>query len=163
MRTLESNTQPPEIQAGCIPLRFSKRKGIQVLIVSTSRSGKWGIPKGGIDPKDGNKDKAGLKRAARREAWEEAGVKGIMADAVTSIVRTRAPVTGEPRILYLYYMNVTKDTNNYPEKGERKKKWVSVDAAYKLIPMLRYTLVTINPLDFLREYEETNENAQSPA
>ena len=61
-------------QAGVIPYRF-EAGALQVLLITSRGSGRWVIPKGGIEK--------GFSpaQAAAREAYEEAGVKGRISDA----------------------------------------------------------------------------------
>ena len=54
-----------------IPLRRCPDEGVQVMLVSSSRGRGYVLPKGEVEKKDKNAD-----RAALREAMEEAGVLG---------------------------------------------------------------------------------------
>ena len=57
------------LQAGCVPVR---RCGdmLEVMLVTSRYTGQWIVPKGTIDPGEA------AAEAARREAEEEAGVRG---------------------------------------------------------------------------------------
>ena len=57
------------IQSGIIPYRL-ERDVLQVLLITTRKTGRWVIPKGNIG-KGHN-----ARQAAEREAHEEAGVRG---------------------------------------------------------------------------------------
>jgi predicted NUDIX family NTP pyrophosphohydrolase len=67
-------TDPILRQAGVIAYRILDGK-VQVLLMTSRDSGRWVIPKGNID--------AGTKpsKAAEKEAYEEAGVKGVIIGA----------------------------------------------------------------------------------
>ena len=60
------------IQTGALPWRLAPKNGIEVLLVTGRRSGRWSIPKGW--PMPGKS----LAEAAEQEAFEEAGVKGTI-------------------------------------------------------------------------------------
>jgi 8-oxo-dGTP pyrophosphatase MutT (NUDIX family) len=57
------------IQSGIIPYRL-ERDVLQVLLITTRKTGRWVIPKGNIG-KGHN-----ARQAAEQEAYEEAGVSG---------------------------------------------------------------------------------------
>ncbi|MBY3125554.1 NUDIX hydrolase [Rhizobium laguerreae] len=59
-------------QAGALCYRRSENGGLEILFVGSRRNGRWGIPKGHVE--DGEASSA----AALREAFEEAGVAGIV-------------------------------------------------------------------------------------
>ena len=79
-----ATTNPILHQAGVIAYRILDGK-VQVLLMTSRDTGRWIIPKGNI--------KAGVTpcRAAEKEAYEEAGVKGPLP------VRTRSGCTPIPR------------------------------------------------------------------
>ncbi|MEX2745609.1 NUDIX hydrolase [Rhizobium mongolense] len=57
-------------QAGAICIRRMRTSRPEVLLVSSRRNGRWGLPKGHIEPNENS------KTTAEREAFEEAGVLG---------------------------------------------------------------------------------------
>ncbi|WP_237361717.1 NUDIX hydrolase [Rhizobium gallicum] len=63
-------------QAGAVCLRRDRKGQIRVLLVGSRRSGRWGLPKGHIEPGENS------RAAAQREAFEEAGVTGLVSDEV---------------------------------------------------------------------------------
>lgn len=107
----------------------------------TSReTGRWIIPKGNID--------AGTTPcvATEREAYEEAGVRGV-ADATPLGFYTyfKRLSSGDLRAatVEVYLFRVTERLKKWPEKGQRRLSWVSADKAIKLVeepgiaPLLR--------------------------
>jgi 8-oxo-dGTP pyrophosphatase MutT (NUDIX family) len=63
-------------QAGALCFRVSSKGEQQVLLVGSHRNGRWGLPKGHIDPGEPSHE------AAAREAYEEAGIRGDISDAI---------------------------------------------------------------------------------
>ncbi|MDU8929854.1 NUDIX hydrolase [Alisedimentitalea sp. MJ-SS2] len=106
-------------------------KNREVLLVTSRDTGRWIIPKGW--PING-KDAAG---AAMQEAWEEAGVKqGQVADeplgsyGYEKELSTGLPVPVETLV---FPVEVSKLKDNYPEAGERRRKWVSPEKAANMV------------------------------
>ena len=60
-------------QIAAVPVRRGSHGEIEVLVISTRGSGRWTVPKGW--PMNGRSD----AEAAAQEAFEEAGVRGIIA------------------------------------------------------------------------------------
>jgi 8-oxo-dGTP pyrophosphatase MutT (NUDIX family) len=77
-------------QAGAICLRKADgREKVEVLLIGSLRNGRWGIPKGHVEPGETSWE------AAEREAFEEAGIIGTAIERVVgSFVYTkdRAPL-----------------------------------------------------------------------
>jgi 8-oxo-dGTP pyrophosphatase MutT (NUDIX family) len=117
-----------QIAALCYTGDAASRK---ILLVTSRDTGRWIIPKGW--PIQG-KDAAG---AALQEAWEEAGVQtGSIADqpigsyGYEKELRTGLPVAVETLV---FPVEVTKLTDDYPEAGERRRKWVTPAKAANMV------------------------------
>ena len=111
-------------QSGVIPYRI-KKKELQILLIS-SRSGKnWTIPKGIIE--DGLED----SESAIKEAFEEAGLIGNIDETISWQFRFRK--WGGICDVRLYPMVVDNELDEFPENDLRKKKWLSVKDASKLV------------------------------
>src|SRR5437763_2998141 len=97
-------------QAAAIPVRMG-----QVCLV-TSRSGKrWVVPKGCLEP---GKSAAEI---ALQEAWEEAGLVGLLQpEPLGSYVYEKAGLLCH---VIVYLMNVTGTADSYPESGLRERVW----------------------------------------
>lgn len=98
------------------------RGAVQVLLVTSRDTGRWVIPKGwpipGLDP----------HKAALREAWEEAGVKGTTgADCIGlfTYLKQTGPARAVRCHVSVYAIAVETLAKDYPEKRERKRVWVS--------------------------------------
>jgi 8-oxo-dGTP pyrophosphatase MutT (NUDIX family) len=103
-------------QAGAVPLKSG-----HVCLV-TSRSGKrWVVPKGCLEP---GKSAAEI---ALQEAWEEAGLVGLLQpEPLGSYVYEKAGLLCH---VIVYLMNVTGTADSYPEAGLRERVWLPVPQA----------------------------------
>lgn len=113
-------------QAGAICCRMSSRERLEVLLITSRRTGRWVIPRGNINIEE----PAFL--CAQREAFEEAGVSG----------KTRKKPLGHYRYkkdgqrlltVSVHLMRVDCDASQYPESDERKKIWVQPSKAASLV------------------------------
>jgi 8-oxo-dGTP pyrophosphatase MutT (NUDIX family) len=97
-------------QAGAIPVR----KG-RICLVS-SRSGKrWVIPKGCMEPGKSTGE------TALQEAWEEAGLTGILdGQPVGSYVYEKF---GSQHHVTVFVMRVTEEAEEFPERTQRERTW----------------------------------------
>ena len=96
----------------------------QVLLIQSTRRGGWVLPKGGWET-----DEATCEDAAKREAWEEAGIKCSVERDLGAIVemRSASALTGEaPKALYQFYeVSVDKEEDDWPEKYKRGRQWMT--------------------------------------
>ena len=114
------------VQAAAVCYR-QNRSSVEFLLVKTS-SGKWTFPKGRLNPS------MSASESAAREAWEEAGARGQIAEKhFASYIDTKRAMghdsrTREVRILtYLFevYGTVT------PEEAGRRPTWYEAREAKK--------------------------------
>ena len=108
-------------QASVIPYRDGK-DGLEVLLVTTS-SGRWIIPKGVIDPGET------AEHAAAREAEEEAGVRGDMHDGLVGTYTHEK--WGGTCTIRVFAMAVTEQMKKWPEMDSRERAWLSLEKAAK--------------------------------
>jgi 8-oxo-dGTP pyrophosphatase MutT (NUDIX family) len=127
----------PAQQVAALPWR--RRKGnIEILLVTSRETKRWVIPKGWQMPNliDSN--------AAKREAYEEAGIDGrVRRNPIgrytyvkrTAGARRRCHVT-------VYALLVQVEHRKWPERKERKRLWYSVANAARKVrePKLRAIL-----------------------
>jgi len=127
-------------QFGALCYRMRKGKP-EVLLVTSRRTRRWIIPKGW--PMDGMSPAQG----AAREAYEEAGVEGKVFDfswGAFTYTKRLSETNHLPCAVLVYPLKVKKIHDSYPEKSERKRKWMRpADAAKKvdeagLAQMLRH-------------------------
>ncbi len=121
--------RPPIIQYAALCLR-GKPKKREILLI-TSSNGRWIIPKGWPD-----KGLSGAETALS-EAWEEAGVVAKKSD-VEKIGKYRGikrfdDGTEHPCKAIVYTIEVRDMRDDYPEAGQRDRKWVRLSDAAKEI------------------------------
>ena len=132
-------SRPPALQVAALCHREGE-DGTEVLLVSSS-SGRWILPKGW--PIDG----LSAAQAAKREAWEEGGVKKARADegAALTIQSEKRYDDGLtiPCEVKIFPVAVTKVSSDFPEKDRRKRLWVSPEKAADIVdePGLRDVLL----------------------
>ncbi|RKP04139.1 hypothetical protein CXG81DRAFT_16422 [Caulochytrium protostelioides] len=108
-----------------------------VLVSSRKDHDRWVLPKGGWDlgAADGTETRT---ESAAREAWEEAGLRGSLADApvwefdepMTSTTGIRTPEKTRTPCRYTFFaMAVDERLATWPEAGERARQAFSVDEA----------------------------------
>jgi 8-oxo-dGTP pyrophosphatase MutT (NUDIX family) len=111
-------------QSGVIPYR-KKNGQTEVLLVTSIRKKNWIVPKGFIEYH------MSPFQSAKKEAFEEAGVKGSNTTKILGHYTVKK--NGSELLTKIYSMKVTRIFKDYPEKNLRKRKWFSVyDAAKKV-------------------------------
>lgn len=118
-RKLVSRMGSARTQHGAICWRERNGK-VQVLLVTSRRTGRWVIPKGWPEPDE----KPPL--TAEREAAEEAGVEGkVLSRCIGLFSYVKHPDLDDalPCVVAVYPVKVRQLARNWPEKGERRRKW----------------------------------------
>ena len=111
-------------QSGVIPYRI-KNGEMKILLVTTIRKKNWIIPKGFIEYH------LSPFKSAKKEAFEEAGVRGSNSTKILGSYMVYK--NGSELLTKVYSMRVTAVYKDYPEKNLRKRKWLPVaDAAKKV-------------------------------
>ncbi len=127
--TREQDGELP-VQTGALPWRLSGSNRIEILLVTSRRSGRWTIPKGW--PMPGKS----LAEAAEQEAFEEAGVRGTIDPKPIGTfrhVKTQL-VTGELEVdIVVHPLWVDRELPKWPELGQRKRRWFSAKEAAKRV------------------------------
>lgn len=117
------------VQSGALAFRRLNNGEAVVLLVKKPHSKNWGIPKGNVEPH------LTFAQNAAKEAFEEAGVGGNIETETAGSYRARKRKYGVKFVIqvYVYWLEVLEEANNWPEKGEREIKWCSSgDAAILL-------------------------------
>lgn len=113
-------------QVAALPWR-GEGAALQILLVSSRETKRWVIPKGW--PMKGRTDPA----AAAQEAYEEAGLDGVIAEqSVGDYEYLKRLKSGVARVVKVdvYPLQVTGEHATWPEKGQRTLQWMSpVEAA----------------------------------
>ncbi len=121
-------TQTPLQQVAALCWRHRK-SSLDVLLITSRETKRWIIPKGW--PMEGRKDYT----AAKREAFEEAGVDGrISKEALGQFSYEKIGMTGNRRVVVtIYALEVEKSLKAWPEMKERERQWFSLaDAALRV-------------------------------
>ena len=126
MRTTANGARGPAAQYGALPWRRRRGHSVEILLVTTRRSGRWIVPKGwpigGCSPRE----------CAAREAMEEAGVLGVIAaEPIGTFPYDKQRKSGEavPCRVEVFALQVTHQLRDWPEKSMREKRWYSVEDA----------------------------------
>ena len=127
-------------QAAALAYRVVGGK-VEVLLVTSRETGRWIIPKGNIATG------STPAQAAKREALEEAGVKGTIESSIPLGLYKyfKRLGSGETRgaTVEVYLLRARELLSKWPEKGQRKLAWVSTAEAVRIIeepgvePLLR--------------------------
>lgn len=111
-------------QSSAVPYRIAGDR-IEFCLITTASGKRWIFPKGIIDPGETPSE------TALKEAYEEAGIQG--------------EVVGRPLGSYWYekwdtalhvtvvLMRVTREVDDWPEAGLRRRRWESVEQAAELL------------------------------
>lgn len=111
-------------QSAALPFRQRNGK-LEVMLITSRRTGKWGVPKGGIQ--------AGMTpwASAADEAVEEAGVAGEVFDQqvgeYTYVKRER------PQHVRVYLLEVQQVNRTWEEQHERDRKWLIYQDAADMV------------------------------
>lgn len=107
-------------QTGALCYRVTKKRGIEVLLVTSRDTGRWVIPKGWL-----MKDRTPAE-AALREAFEEAGVEGQVAGEMLGLYsydKVMADKSSQPCIVSVFPVEVSRLRGDFPERGQRRRRW----------------------------------------
>lgn len=107
-----------------IPYR-RKNGSLEVLLVTSIRKKKWIIPKGFIEYH------LSPFQSAKKEAFEEAGVRGGNSTRVLGSYKIKK--YGGDIMIKVYSLKVTRVYHDYPERNLRKRKWFPAEEAAKKI------------------------------
>ena len=111
-------------QSGVIPYRIINGQ-IEVMLITSSGSKRWVIPKGLIEPNMTPED------SAAKEAWEEAGVLGqVFPNLMGTYEYYKSGCTWQVDVFLLQVETVL---DNWPEAYKRKRQWVSIPKAIKRV------------------------------
>ncbi|MCJ1372895.1 hypothetical protein MMC20_004121 [Loxospora ochrophaea] len=117
--------QGERLVAGVVPLSADKTK---VLLIQSTRRGGWVLPKGGWET-----DEANAQDAAKREAWEEAGIVCTVQRDLGKINEMRPASQlspSAPKALYQFYeVNVSREEAQWPEMNKRARQWMAYQQA----------------------------------
>lgn len=119
------------VHAQLAALCWRKANGGREVLLVTSSTGRWILPKGwpinGLHPGD----------AALVEAWEEAGVKKgkVTRKPLGAFLGAKRSLAGddEPSVTKVFAVKVEQTVTDYPEADRRDRIWVSPAQAAELV------------------------------
>lgn len=135
--------QPPHLQVGALCWRRSS-KGLRILLITSRDTGRWVIPKGWPMRRRTDAD------AAAREAFEEAGLRGVVSARSVGIYGYRKTMRTRLRIfctVRVFPVHATEMLRKYPETGQRRVKWFSPERAAQRVaePELKEIIRSFDP------------------
>ncbi len=116
-------------QIGAICYR-SNDKDVKILLITSRRSKRWIIPKGW------KVDKMSDRKSVALEAWEEAGVQGRVSDRSIGTYYYRKRSSKNDFLtcaVKVFALEVKASKKKFPERGQRKLKWVKPTLAIDLV------------------------------
>ncbi|HEX8307462.1 MAG TPA: NUDIX hydrolase [Allosphingosinicella sp.] len=117
-------------QYGVIPVRRSADGGLEVLLITSRETRRWVVPRGNPIP---GKSPA---ESAAQEAFEEAGIVGtVEPEAIGrySYEKRRRSGAAVPAMVHLFLMPVAEERDEWPEKGERERRWFAGEEAAAMV------------------------------
>jgi 8-oxo-dGTP pyrophosphatase MutT (NUDIX family) len=96
----------------------------QVVLVHRARYDDWTLPKGKLDPGES------FEEAAVREVQEETGIRGRL---VRELPATTYSVTGRPKVVRYWLMNVESDPGFAPNDEVDELRWLPAADAAELL------------------------------
>ncbi|MGB8814550.1 MAG: NUDIX hydrolase [Paracoccaceae bacterium] len=107
---------------------------VEVLLITSRDTGRWVIPKGwpieGLSP----------EATAAREAFEEAGVEGLVADHCIGVFsygkglgKPEGPRVTVPCLVTVFPLRVKELVDKFPEIRERRRKWFTPKKAARRV------------------------------
>lgn len=118
------------VQSAALPYRITEGGDMEILLVTTRKSGRWGVPKGRIP------HGMSFSSSAAKEAFEEAGVEGeISGMSFASYRATKRAADGRKEVVevWVYPLHVMRCLDDWPERGQRDLRWCSPDEAIALL------------------------------
>lgn len=112
-------------QAGVLPYRVGEN-GLEVLLITRcGKHGRWIVPKGHIEGTHTPQE------AAAQEAFEEAGAIGEI--SAEPLGQWHYRKRGLKFHVDVYAYRVTSLLDAWPEKGQRKRKWLPLERALRRV------------------------------
>jgi 8-oxo-dGTP pyrophosphatase MutT (NUDIX family) len=117
------------LQYGALPYRETKAAGLEILLVTTRQKKRWIIPKGWPIK--------GMSRceSAAREAYEEAGVRGIVGRKPIGMYAYSKQLDDVmvPCEVHVYALRVRRREKAWPESHQREVRWYQPNDAIAAI------------------------------
>jgi 8-oxo-dGTP pyrophosphatase MutT (NUDIX family) len=111
---------------GALPFRL-RQAGPEILLITTRRTRRWIVPKGYWSPAMKSYE------SAEKEAYEEAGIEGVIGTEPIGIYAQRSWRGTAIRPIMIFPLQVTYRHGVWPEKYERRSLWVTPDRAERFV------------------------------
>lgn len=117
-------------QYGVLPVRIAADGGLEVMLITSRDTKRWVVPRGNPIPGKSPPE------SAAQEAFEEAGIVGAVdPEAIGHYSyekrrRLRGPV---PASVHLFRMEVAEERDDWPEKGQRERRWFAAGEAAEAV------------------------------
>ncbi|KAJ8901128.1 hypothetical protein NDN08_004988 [Rhodosorus marinus] len=113
-----------QLKYGSVPYRWVENTDFEVLMISSRKDpSRWIFPKGTMEPDEGP------QQVVLRETEEEAGVTGSIQE------RLHFETVGKQQTMFL--LQVHSHVENWIEEGERTRRWMSVEEAFRVAKQMR--------------------------
>ena len=116
-------------QIGALCYRLTD-KNVKILLITSRKSKRWIIPKGW------KLDKMSNRKSVALEAWEEAGVQGRVSDRSIGTYYYRKRSSKNDFLtcaVKVFALEVKASKKKFPERGQRKLKWVNPALSIELV------------------------------
>jgi 8-oxo-dGTP pyrophosphatase MutT (NUDIX family) len=112
------------IQSAVVPYRISGSE-LEILLITSLKKKKWIIPKGYVEYS------LTPFESAKKEAFEEAGITG--SNETEEIGEYLAGKNENKKLVKVFLMKVLGQSDDYPERNLRKRKWFSINEAIQIV------------------------------
>jgi len=105
-------------------------QGTMVMLVTSRETGRWVLPKGWAKKRLSGSELAAL------EAFEEAGIEGLIGVTSIGVYRYAKRMPGGDAILCdvdVFPMDVRELLDDWPERGQRERRWFTPAEAASLV------------------------------
>lgn len=133
-------------RVGIIPFDV-RDNAVALMFVTSQTRGRWILPKGKIKSGETHIE------ACHREAFEEAGVRGIVLEDFTStVVIGKQTPRGVEKVPVTYYPYlVTRQEDDWPEKERRQRHWALIQDSERVVHREDY-LALVRQFEALRKW-----------
>lgn len=137
--------RPPDLLQVAALCHRQGKNGLEVLLITSRGRGNWILPKGWP------KKKRSPAQTALEEAFEEAGLRGrVREEPIGKYHFDKTSNTGAMLncVAMVYEVGFVEMAEDFPEKGDRKVKWFSLEAAAEAVALPELA-------DILRNFKPT--------
>ena len=114
----------PPAQASAVPYRAAAG-GVEFCLITSLTSGRWGFPKGLIDPGETP------AQAALKEAYEEAGLRGLIVG--NPLGEYQYAKWGSLLTVTTFLMEVSQAEAVWLEADRRQRQWATAEEADRML------------------------------